>query len=125
MWRGSLGEPNTFGSRKRRKKRKERVREGERERERVRGRKTERHRRDRHRDMNDARVSISPDVARNRSHCGVVVRLLNSHLCKPGSIPGRGRSRIFACGNPVSPALSFRHRSIVASLHPQLSRPRC
>ncbi|KAJ8880157.1 hypothetical protein PR048_016622 [Dryococelus australis] len=66
---------------------------------------------------------------------GVVVRLLASYQGEPSSIPGevvyescRTMPLVsgFSRGSPVSPALSFRRCSILASLHPhRLSRSRC
>ncbi|KAJ8882386.1 hypothetical protein PR048_014193 [Dryococelus australis] len=66
---------------------------------------------------------------------GTADRALISHQGEPGSIPRQARSQIFARmmplvagfprGSPVSPALAFRHCSILIPLHPhQLSRPR-
>ncbi|KAJ8888298.1 hypothetical protein PR048_007785 [Dryococelus australis] len=77
-----------------------------------------------------------------RGRGGLVVKLLAFHLGKPGSIHGAAAApgfphvgivlddaavrRVFSGYLPFSPALSFRHCSVLITLHPRrLSRFRC
>ncbi|KAJ8877038.1 hypothetical protein PR048_021490 [Dryococelus australis] len=91
----------------------------------------------------DFKLHISPSNMANQNtpeylekinwgHGGCVVRLFASHRGEPGSIPGQFTPDFykwelcrmmqlvsgFSFGSPVSPALSFRRCSILASLYP-------